>query len=236
MSGPSAYRRPTAGPVGGSGSQRTIHMEQVSYCLFDTPLGLCGIAWRGCGDSQAPPAVTRFQFPEATTAKAEARIARKSGAPRRCAPPRRMVEIIEKVCKHLRGEVQDFRDVDVDLEGASPFARRVYEACATDPGGRDPDLRGACQGVGAARRGPGRRTGVGEQPDRTHHPVPSGRGRRRQGRRILRPRRMGDKDKAAGDRRGDALKPPQGVAARATKTRPHGRRRAKPMREVRCAA
>ncbi len=64
-------------------------MEQVSYCLFDTPLGLCGIAWRGCGDSQAPPAVTRFQFPEATTAKAEARIARKSGAPRR---PRRRGE------------------------------------------------------------------------------------------------------------------------------------------------
>lgn len=111
-------------------------MEQAAYCLFDTSLGRCGIAWRGCDDSQAPPAVTLFQFPESTTAKTEARIARLSGAKAPSAPPPRMAEIIEKVCQHLRGEVQDFRDVAVDPDGASPFARRVYEAARQIPAGQ----------------------------------------------------------------------------------------------------
>src|SRR5437870_1772709 len=41
-----------------------VSMKQVAYCLFETPLGSCGIAWGEGGNSSAPPAVTFFQLPE----------------------------------------------------------------------------------------------------------------------------------------------------------------------------
>jgi hypothetical protein len=41
-------------------------MKQGAYCVFETALGWCGIAWSERGDSGAPPAVTCLQLPEAT--------------------------------------------------------------------------------------------------------------------------------------------------------------------------
>ncbi len=111
-------------------------MKQVAYCLFETPLGLCGIAWSEQGNSGTPPAVTLFQLPEATTKMTESRIARNSGARKSSVPPPRIAEVIRKVCKHLQGEVQDFRDVPVDLDGRSPFAQQVYEATRNIPAGQ----------------------------------------------------------------------------------------------------
>lgn len=102
-------------------------MKQAAYCLFETALGSCGIAWSEDGNSSNPPAVTWFQLPEATTESTESRIARYSGAPKSSAPPPQITRVIERVRKHLQGEVQDFRDVPVDLNGAGPFARQVYE-------------------------------------------------------------------------------------------------------------
>ena len=103
-------------------------MKQLAYCLFNTPLGPCGIAWRECGNACTPPAVTLLQLPEATTEMTESRIVRNSGASKSSVPPPQIAEVIKKVCKHLQGEVQDFRDIAVDLDDAGPFARQVYEA------------------------------------------------------------------------------------------------------------
>ena len=113
-----------------------IPMKQVAYCLFETPLGSCGIAWSERGNSRAAPAVTLLQLPEATTIMTESRIARSSGARKSSAPPPPIAEVIEKVCRHLQGEVQDFRDITVDLDGAAPFARQVYEAAREIPAGQ----------------------------------------------------------------------------------------------------
>lgn len=103
-------------------------MKQLAYCLFETPLGWCGIAWGERKNSSTPPAVTLLQLPEATAEMTESRIARNSGARRSSEPPPQIAEIIERVRKHLQGNIQDFRDVTVDLEAADPFARQVYEA------------------------------------------------------------------------------------------------------------
>ena len=103
-------------------------MGQAAYCLFETPLGSCGIAWSERGNSRTSPAVILFQLPEATAKMTEAKIARHAGARKASAPPPRIAEIIEKVRKHLQGEAQDFRDIPVDLEGVGLFARKVYEA------------------------------------------------------------------------------------------------------------
>src|ERR1700683_580881 len=81
----------------------------AGYCLFETALGWCGIAWRESGNSGAPLAVTFFQLPEATAQIAESRIARNSGVLRSDAPRGGISQIIERVGKHLLGDVQDFR-------------------------------------------------------------------------------------------------------------------------------
>ncbi len=110
-------------------------MKHLSYCLFKTSLGSCGIAWNDPGDSAAPTAVTLLQLPEATTAMTESRMAR-TGARKLSAPPPQIAEVIARVQKHLHGELQDFRDVAVDLDGADPFARQVYEAAREIPAGK----------------------------------------------------------------------------------------------------
>lgn len=108
-------------------------MKPASYCLFETPLGACGIAWR---EAAGQPAVILFQLPEATPQKTEARIALNSGVRGPSVPPPRIAEIIDKIRRHLRGENQDFRDVAVDLNGVGPFARQVYEAAREIPAGQ----------------------------------------------------------------------------------------------------
>lgn len=111
-------------------------MKKAAYCLFETPLGACAIAWRGPADPHSAPLVTLVQLPEATPQATESRIARKSGSHHPSAPPPRISEIIEKIHKHLEGEAQDFRDVPVDLEGVGPFFRQVYEAAREIPAGQ----------------------------------------------------------------------------------------------------
>lgn len=111
-------------------------MKQGAYCIFETQLGWCGIAWSEARDSGALPAVTCLQLPEATAKMTESRIAQRSGTRKPSTPPPQIAEIIEKVCRHLRGEVQDFRNVAVDLGGADPFAQQVYRAARDIPAGQ----------------------------------------------------------------------------------------------------
>lgn len=122
-------------------------MKQAAYSLFDTTLGWCGIAW-----SEHRPAVTLLQLPEATAEMTEARIAWATGA--RQASSAEIVQVIERVRMHLRGELQDFRDVAIDLDGVGLFARRVYEAARQIPAGETRtygDLAQALNLPGAAR-------------------------------------------------------------------------------------
>ncbi len=100
-------------------------MNLTPYFIFDSPLGPCGIAWTARG---AQTAVTHFQLPEASAEITKSRLARNSGASESSAAPPEITQIIERVCRHLRGELEDFRDVAVDLKGTEPFARRVFEA------------------------------------------------------------------------------------------------------------
>lgn len=109
--------------------------QPLSYCLFDTPLGCCGIAWRESDDSGNPPAVVSFQLPEATPEITEQRIMQDCCA-LRSEPPSAIVEIIRKVCRHLDGDPQDFRDVVLDLSKTGDFAQQVYAAARAIPAGQ----------------------------------------------------------------------------------------------------
>jgi methylated-DNA-[protein]-cysteine S-methyltransferase len=111
-------------------------MKPASYCLFETAIGACGIAWRESADSSSHPVVVLLQLPEATSRLTESRIRRNSGSHQPSAPPPCIAEVIEKIRRHLQGQVQDFRDVAVDLDGVSAFASQVYEAARQIPPGQ----------------------------------------------------------------------------------------------------
>jgi methylated-DNA-[protein]-cysteine S-methyltransferase len=111
-------------------------MKQLAYSLFETPLGWCGIAWSEIPNAGAPYAVTFLQLPEATAALTESRIARNCGAANSSELPLQMASYTYKVLKHLKGELQDFRDIPVDLEAVGPFVRRVCELTREIPVGQ----------------------------------------------------------------------------------------------------
>lgn len=111
-------------------------MKLASYCLFETPLGTCGIAWRAGSDSRSRAVVRALQLPEATPGATESRIARKSRTNRSSLPPPEIVAVIERIRRHLGGEVQEFRSVAVDLTDVTPFCRQVYEAAREIPPGQ----------------------------------------------------------------------------------------------------
>ena len=111
-------------------------LVNVEYEIFETSLGPCGIAWT-YGSGPAPsPAVVGFQLPEATTELTEARIAQRSGGRKSNDAPTWTTQIIRRVCRHLEGNLQDFRDVEIDLEMAGSFARKVYQAAREIPPGQ----------------------------------------------------------------------------------------------------
>lgn len=111
-------------------------MKQVAYSLFETPLGWCGIAWNDDPNSGAGYAVTLFQLPEATAELTESRIARNSGAAKSSTIPLQVANVCKRVCLHLNGVPQDFRDIPVDLDGVGPFVRRVCDATREIPVGQ----------------------------------------------------------------------------------------------------
>ena len=116
--------------------ERAIYMEQTSFCLFETPLGPCGIAWKEKAPPPSSPVVTFIQLPEATRGLTEKRIAGRSGGGKARLIPAGIAGIIKKIQKHLHGDLQDFQDIDLDLDGVGPFARQVYEGARKIPAGR----------------------------------------------------------------------------------------------------
>ncbi|HEY6947027.1 MAG TPA: methylated-DNA--[protein]-cysteine S-methyltransferase [Candidatus Acidoferrum sp.] len=111
-------------------------MTLAFYCLFETPLGTCGIAWREPATCGSEPVVTFVQLPEATPQATESRIARKSGSSQSRVPPPHIAEIIQKIRRHLGGEIQNFRNVAVDWNPVAPFFQRIYEAAREIPPGQ----------------------------------------------------------------------------------------------------
>ena len=126
-------------------------MPPAAYCIFETPLGPCGIAWRDAGVGTR---IINFQLPEATAAETALRLAQRSQGLEVTSPPSPVAAIIKRVRRHLGGEPQDFSDVRLDLAPSPPFFRKVYEAARKIPAGQTRSygqLAAAARQHGAAR-------------------------------------------------------------------------------------
>ncbi|SEE58771.1 methylated-DNA-[protein]-cysteine S-methyltransferase [Rhizobiales bacterium GAS191] len=98
------------------------------YHLFDTAIGACGVAWSADG-------LTRLQLPEADRAATERRLRARQHGAAPADPPPQMKQAIGDIQSYLSGQRTDFSAIALDLQRASPFDRKVYEAARHIPWG-----------------------------------------------------------------------------------------------------
>jgi methylated-DNA-[protein]-cysteine S-methyltransferase len=127
----------------------------AGFALFDTSLGRCAIAW--CGGR-----VVRSALPDEVEART---LARFDGFERREPPPFAGAAIAAIVAL-LAGEDPDMTAIDVDLDSAPDFDRRVYEAARRIPRGEVRTYGGLASEIGT----PGAAQAVGLALGR--NPVP----------------------------------------------------------------
>lgn len=102
--------------------------QALGYCLFDTAIGACGIAWT---DS----ALAAVQLPETTPAGTRRRLCKSVGELPEATPPPFVQAAIARVQALLAGARDDLQDLPLDFEGVPPFHQRVYEVARAIPPG-----------------------------------------------------------------------------------------------------
>jgi methylated-DNA-[protein]-cysteine S-methyltransferase len=139
---------------------QTRSSSREHYCLFDTAIGLCAIAWSEHG-------ITALQLPEASRTATERRLKRKRPAAAAAAaePPAEIARLIAEIQHYSAGASVDFSAVELDLAAVEPFARKVYDAARAIGWGRTVTYGELAREAGF----PGEARGVGEAL--SHNPV-----------------------------------------------------------------
>lgn len=96
-------------------------MTQRGFCLFDTAVGRCGIAW-------GPRGVVGIQLPEGRDAATRSRMALRFPGAVESAPPQPVERAASAIAALLDAGEGDLSSIVLDMEGVPPFHQRVYEA------------------------------------------------------------------------------------------------------------
>jgi methylated-DNA-[protein]-cysteine S-methyltransferase len=103
-------------------------MAAQSYTLFDTAVGLCGIAWGEDG-------VAGVQLPERSESATRARLQRRYPDAREVPPPAHIQRVIDDIARLLRGEAPDLSAVALDMDRIPLFQQQVYAVARSIPAG-----------------------------------------------------------------------------------------------------
>jgi methylated-DNA-[protein]-cysteine S-methyltransferase len=104
-------------------------MSELRYCLFDTAIGACAIAWGERG-------LKGVQLPEGDAARARARMARRFPGAVEAPPTAEGREAIAAITALVGGERRDLAALRLDMEGITEFPRRAYAVARTIPPGQ----------------------------------------------------------------------------------------------------
>lgn len=124
---------------------------QLHYCLFDTAIGTCGIAWGGNG-------LAAVQLPERDPASTEHRL-RAKGAQFVGRPDGEMAACEAGLQAYFEAEPVDFAELSLDWERVGHSDREIYRLLREIPVGRmvtygelavRAGMAGAAQAIGAA--------------------------------------------------------------------------------------
>jgi len=96
-------------------------MSLQAYCLFDTPIGRCGIAWSDSG-------VSTVLLPDTNDAALRAHLRRRFPQAHEMTPPLDVKRAIDAMTALLSGESSDLSFVALDMTGVPEFNQRVYQA------------------------------------------------------------------------------------------------------------
>jgi methylated-DNA-[protein]-cysteine S-methyltransferase len=91
----------------------------LGFCLFDTAIGPCGIAWN-------EHSLAGVQLPEADEASTRSRMRRRFPHVPEAAPPDSVQSVIARIQATLEGRHDPLLDVELDMDGIPPFNQRVY--------------------------------------------------------------------------------------------------------------
>ena len=100
----------------------------LGFCLFDTAIGACGIAW-------TEDAIAAVQLPEASEEGTKHRLRRYTGVLPEGVPPPFVQQAIARIRQLLAGAKDDLGDLPLALEGVPPFHQRVYALARAIPPG-----------------------------------------------------------------------------------------------------
>ncbi|MFJ3644401.1 methylated-DNA--[protein]-cysteine S-methyltransferase [Streptomyces sp. NPDC090108] len=98
------------------------------FALFDTVIGVCGIAWSERG-------VTCVQLPDGDRGRTVERLLRVVPGTPEGVPPAAVRGAVAGVVRQLRGEPGGLASVELDMSGVPAFGRRVYETVRAVPAG-----------------------------------------------------------------------------------------------------
>lgn len=101
---------------------------ELSFALFDTAIGICGIAWSARG-------VRGVQLPETAAAATRARLRRRYPDAVEAPPPPAIQHAIDGIVALLAGERRDLADIVVDDDETTDFNKRVYAIARKIPPG-----------------------------------------------------------------------------------------------------
>lgn len=104
-------------------------MTNQQFALFDTAIGVCGIAWGARG-------INGVQLPMGSEEKTRKRIRQRYGEIGEGEPSPEVKRAIERIVKLLAGEPDDLTDVALDLDDVPAFNRGVYDIARTIPPGK----------------------------------------------------------------------------------------------------
>jgi methylated-DNA-[protein]-cysteine S-methyltransferase len=104
-------------------------MTGLSFAIFDTAIGRCGIVW-------GPRGIRGVQLPMGDEAKTRARIRQVHGELVEAPPPAEVRRAIDGMVELLAGQSNDLADVVLDLDGVPEFNRGVYDIARRIPPGQ----------------------------------------------------------------------------------------------------
>ena len=118
------------------------HFAQQGYCVFDTAIGTCGVAWSARG-------VTRIQLPAANRTATERLLRMRAAGAAAETPPPPIAELIASLRQYFAGERVDFSAVTVDLSAdVEELHRRVYDVARTVDWGHTVTYGDIARGLG----------------------------------------------------------------------------------------
>lgn len=101
----------------------------AGWCVFDTGIGWCGIAW-------SEVAIVGVQLPEGDERATRARMRRRFPRVTQASAPGWVAAVIERMRSALQGEHDAMLDVPLDMSGTPQFYQRVWNLTRAIPPGR----------------------------------------------------------------------------------------------------